>query len=75
MKEFETKLREVIIDLKVGKEKKNEFGGYMYRSASDILEAAKPLLDKKRLRLSITDDIIEVGGRIYVKATAVVTDG
>ena len=75
MKEFETKLREVITDLTVCKEKKNEFGGYMYRSASDILEAAKPLLDKKGLRLSVTDDIVEVGGRIYVKATASVTDG
>ena len=55
------------------KNQKNEFGGYKYRSCEDILEAVKPLLDG--LVLTITDEVTEVGGRIYVKATARLTDG
>ena len=55
------------------KNQRNEFGKYNYRSCEDILEAVKPLLNG--LVLTITDDVTEVGGRIYVKATATVTDG
>lgn len=55
------------------KNQRNEFGKYNYRSCEDILEAVKPLLNG--LVLTITDDVTEVGGRIYVKAAATVTDG
>ena len=55
------------------KNQKNTFGGYNYRSCEDILEAVKPLL--AGLVLTITDEVTEVGGRIYVKATARLTDG
>ena len=55
------------------KNQKNTFGGYNYRSCEDILEAVKPLLDG--LVLTITDEVTDVGGRIYVKATARLTDG
>ena len=48
----------------------NKFGGYKYRSAEDILEAVKPLLKQVNAIITITDDIIPVGDRIYVKATA-----
>jgi len=50
------------------KGQKNKFGNYMYRSAEDILNAVKPLLGNSLLTLS--DEIVEVGGRVYVKATA-----
>lgn len=58
--------------LKAPKGQTNKFGGYKYRSCEDILEAVKPLLKSKGLILTITDDIVDVGGRVYVKATAVV---
>jgi len=48
----------------------NKFGGYRYRSCEDILEALKPLLAKHECTITISDEVIEVGGRIYVKATA-----
>lgn len=51
----------------------NKFGNYSYRSCESILEAVKPLLGEAIL--TITDDIVEVGGRIYVKATARFVDG
>ena len=56
--------------LKAPKNQYNRFGGYAYRSAEDILEAVKPLLAKEGCTLTITDDIVMVGSRIYVQATA-----
>lgn len=51
----------------------NSFGKYHYRSCEDILMAVKPLLDD--LVLTVNDEIVSVGDRIYVKATASITDG
>ena len=55
-------------DLRAPKTRRNNFG--VYRSCEDILEAVKPLLAENGCVLTIYDDIVEVGGRIYVKATA-----
>lgn len=66
-----TKLSEIQQKLKAPKGQENKFGGYKYRSCEDILEAVKPLLGDATLTL--TDDIVEIGGRIYVKATATFT--
>ena len=57
---------------KAPKSQFNKFGGYKYRKAEDILEAVKPLLNKQKCTLTITDDIVMVGNRIYVKATATI---
>lgn len=57
-------------ELKAPKGQFNKFGGYYYRSCEDILEAVKPLLVKNKCLLTISDEIKEVGGRIYVCATA-----
>lgn len=59
-------------ELKAPKTQVNNFGGYKYRKAEDILEAVKPLLAKQKCTLIITDDIVMVGNRIYVKATATI---
>lgn len=59
-------------ELKAPKSQFNKFGGYKYRKAEDILEAVKPLLNKQKCTLTITDDIVMVGNRIYVKATATI---
>lgn len=58
-------------ELKAPKSQFNKFGGYKYRKAEDILEAAKPLLAKQKCTLIITDDVVLIGNRIYVKATAI----
>ena len=57
-------------ELKAPKNQRNNFGGYNYRSAEDIIEAVKPIAHKYGYYLIISDEIVEVGGRIYVKATA-----
>lgn len=59
-------------ELKAPKSQFNKFGGYKYRKAEDILEAVKPLLAKQKCTLTITDDIVMVGNRIYVKSTATI---
>ena len=52
----------------------NRFGNYSYRSAESILEAVKPLLKDNECYLVLTDDICEIGSRVYVKATATIYD-
>ena len=55
--------------LKVPKAQRNEFGGFNYRSAEDILAALKPLLAEHQLLLTITDDLVQKDSRHYIKAT------
>ena len=62
------KLAKVQSELKAPKNQRNNFGGYNYRSAEDILEAVKPLAIKYGAVVNITDDVLQVGDRIYVKA-------
>ena len=61
--------------LRAGKTKKNEFGGYFYRSAESILEALKEPLRQVGCVVALDDDIVQVGDRFYVKATATFYDG
>lgn len=56
--------------LKAPKNQRNNFGGYNYRSCEDIMEAVKPLLKDTNCTLVISDDIVQVADRIYVKSTA-----
>lgn len=61
--------------LKAPKGQYNSFGKYNYRSCEDILEGVKPLLKENNLALLINDEIVQIGERYYVKATAKITDG
>ena len=55
--------------LKAPKGNYNSFGKYKYRSAEDILEAVKPLLNEENCVLTLSDEIVQVGDRYYIKAT------
>ncbi|WP_289050662.1 ERF family protein [uncultured Acidaminococcus sp.] len=65
-----SRLQAVQMELKAPKDQYNNFGKYSYRSCEDILEAVKPLCEKQGLLLSLTDEIVEMGGRNYIKAIA-----
>lgn len=65
-------LVEIQSKLNVPKTLRNNFGNYNYRSAELILEAVKPLLKENKCTLIIKDDIVMVGNRIYIKATATI---
>ncbi|HBA5533149.1 TPA: ERF family protein [Escherichia coli] len=71
--ELHKKLWTVQQTLNAPKNQRNNFGGYNYRSAEDILEAVKPLLQS--ITLTVSDEIVLIGNRYYVKAMATLSDG
>jgi hypothetical protein len=68
------KLIKIQNELKVPKGNFNAFGKYKYRSAEDILEAIKPILLANDCYLTLTDEIVEIGGKLFLKATASIKD-
>lgn len=64
------KLLKIQTEIKAPKNLYNSFGGFKYRNAEAILETAKPLLREEGLSLVISDEVVEVAGRPYVKAIA-----
>ena len=68
------KLTSIQTSLKAPKGQFNSFGKYHYRSCEDILEALKSHLASTKTAIIINDEIIAVGTRIYVKATATLFD-
>lgn len=63
-------LQKVQQELKVPKSQYNSFSNFHYRSCEDILEAVKPLLKKEGLFLTISDELVNIGERYYIKAIA-----
>ncbi len=71
--EFFKKVAEVQRNIKAPKSQYNKFGKYNYRSCEDVFEGAKAVLGD--LVLFVTDSVEVHGDRIYIKATATITDG
>ena len=67
-------LQAVQRDLKAPKGQYNPFGKFNYRSCEDIVEAVKPLLNAQGLILTMSDEVVGVGDRVYIKATCRVVD-
>ena len=74
MKNILMKLNKIQVELKAPKGQFNKFGNYKYRSCEDILEALKPLLEKYKAAINITDEIAVVGDRYYIRAIATLYD-
>lgn len=70
MNNIKQKLLNVQRDLKAPKSQMNKFGGYAFRSCEDILENVKPHLTTNGLVFNLSDEVVQVGDRIYIKATA-----
>lgn len=68
---FHERVIAIQTELKAPKSQYNSFGKYSYRNQEDILEAVKPLLNTYGLSLTITDEIKEVGGLVFVEARAI----
>jgi hypothetical protein len=84
MKTIQEKLAYIQANLKVSKNRVNNFGKYNYRSAEDILEALKPFIESHKVIVTIKEKLLGDGllmstakitctedGR-SIKATAVV---
>ena len=63
------KLQIIQSKLKAPKSQRNNFGNYNYRNCEDILEAVKPLLEEVKAAIKITDEVVLIGERYYIKAT------
>lgn len=68
------KLSSIQLEMKAPKNLRNAFGNYNYRNAESILEAFKPFGKKYKVALTLNDDVVQMGDRIYVKATATLLD-
>ena len=68
------KLASIQSELKAPKNQYNSFGKYYYRNCEDILEAVKPLCFKYGAAVRVEDEIVLIGDRYYVKATAIFID-
>ena len=71
---IENKLLVIQSELKAPKSQRNTFGNYDYRSCEDILEAVKPLLQKVKAVLTLKDEVMYIGQRYYIGATATLRD-
>lgn len=68
------KLNIIQLKLRAPKDLKNKFGGFNYRSAESILENIKPLLLETKTALTLSDEVVYIGDRYYIKATATLND-
>ena len=68
------RLNRVISRLRVGKERRNQFAKFDYRNVEDILEAVNPLLAPEDIFISISDELVELADRVYVRSEAIAHD-
>ncbi|MEE1258346.1 MAG: ERF family protein [Lachnospiraceae bacterium] len=71
---IQEKLLHIQQNLKAPKNQYNSFGDYHYRSCEDIQNALKPLLEEVKAVVLLNDDIVQIGDRYYIKATAILQD-
>ena len=68
------KLLKIQSSISVPKNQHNKFGNYDYRSCEDILSALKPLLKEVKCTVTVNDELVMIGDRYYIKATATLID-
>lgn len=61
-------------ELNAPKSQYNSFGKYKYRNVEDIQAALKQYIRDLKVDITTSDEIVLVGDRIYVKATATITN-
>lgn len=68
------KLTAIQCELKAPKSQRNSLGNYNYRNCEDILEALKPLTAKHKCSCFISNEVLNIGDRFYIQATAILVD-
>ena len=56
--------------LSIGKSNEGDGGRFKYRTAEEIIERLKPLLKEQNLAVTLSDKVQEIGGRVFLVATA-----
>jgi len=72
---LQEKLNYIQTNLNAPKNLYNSFGKYSYRNLEGILSGIKPLLKETGCTFTLSDNIVEVGGRVYVEAEATIHFG
>ena len=72
MQKIYEKLAAIQAELHSPKSEYNSFGKYSYRTAEAILEAVKPFLKAQGCVLNCSDELLLIGDRYYIKATAII---
>lgn len=67
-------LSSIQAELNAPKNQFNSFGKYKYRSLEDIFEGLKPLIKKYECSVTVSDTLVQIGERYYIKATATLYD-
>lgn len=73
--QIDINLSHIQAEVKAPKGNFNSFGKYKYRSAEDIVESVKPVIHKYGFWLIMKDEVVQIGDRIYIKATSTLTNG
>lgn len=68
------KLQKIQVELKAPKNLHNSFGDFNYRNAEGILEAVKPFEKKYKVIFNLSDEVVGISERVYVKAVASILD-
>ena len=68
------KLLVIQTKLNAPKNQHNKFGNYYYRSCEDILEGLKSHLEETKTTVTVSDEVVLIGERYYIKATATLHD-
>lgn len=74
MDNFYKRVSKAQLEIKAPKNQRNSFGNYNYRSCEDVLEAAKPVCAANGLLLTVSDELVLIGDRYYIKSTATLHD-
>lgn len=69
-----SKLAQIQQELNAPKNQYNSYGKYNYRSCEDILEGLKPCLKEVEAAVTVSDELVMIGERYYIKATATLFD-
>lgn len=63
-------LVEIQTSLKVTKDRNNNHGNFNFRSMEDINQKLKPILKQHNAVFIVSDEMVMIGDRFYIKATA-----
>lgn len=73
-KSFNQRFAELQLEVNLGKTVENSYASFYYRTKEQLNQLIKPIAIKHGITVYTTIDLVEIGGRVFVKATAIAED-
>src|SRR5690554_754925 len=73
-KSFNQRFAELQLEVNLGKTVENRYASFYYRTKEQLNQLIKPIAIKHGITVYTTIDLVEIGGRVFVKATAIAED-